>query len=290
MGCEESRVTAPTNGARNHTAWAPYSFFEAELDWETTGRPPFALLILNLQITNKKFFAALWKNSRLQVCADGGANRLYDSLDEKERAQFLPDRIIGDLDSVRDDVRAYYQARGVKITQDSDQDSTDFGKCMKYIATHDPPDSFVTPSTVQASLSAEGVRVQHPKMTVVALGGFGGRVDQSFHSIHAMYVAQQGPGLPRQMYLVSDQNVTFLLAKGLNLIRTPLSTLGPCCGIIPVGGPSTITTQGLEWNLTNAETKFGGLVSTSNHTVADDVSIETTEPVVFTIEFRDLDP
>jgi thiamine pyrophosphokinase len=106
--------------------------------------------------------------------------------------------------------------------------------------------------------------------------------------IHALFVAQQGPGLPRQVYLVGDLNVTFLLIPGPNTISTPLATLGPCCGIIPVGSPSIITTQGLEWNLTNAETKFGGLVSTSNHTIDDVVNVETTEPVVFTIEFKGL--
>lgn len=54
---------------------------------------------------------------------------------------------------------------------------------MRYIATYDPLDSFVTPNTIEASPSANGVNVEHPKMTVIALGGFGGRVDQSFHSV-----------------------------------------------------------------------------------------------------------
>jgi len=100
----------------------------------------------------------------------------------------LPNSITGDLDSLRPDVRAFYESRGVEVSQDADQDSTDFAKCLRYIATHDPPDSFVTPSTVEASLSAEGVRVEHPKMTVIALGGFGGRVDQSFHSVSSPQV------------------------------------------------------------------------------------------------------
>lgn len=54
---------------------------------------------------------------------------------------------------------------------------------MDYIATHDPPDSFVTAPNINASLSAKPTRIENPKMTVVALGGFGGRVDQSFHSV-----------------------------------------------------------------------------------------------------------
>ncbi|KAF8249832.1 thiamine pyrophosphokinase [Wilcoxina mikolae CBS 423.85] len=280
MGCDKSKIITST------TEWAPYSFCDANINWEGEGRLPFALLILNQRISNKALFTALWKNSSLQVCADGGANRLYDSLNPDERVKFLPDSIIGDLDSLRGDVRSFYESQGVKITKDPDQDSTDFGKCMKYIATHDPPDSFVTAPNVDAALSAKPTRVENPKMKVVALGGFGGRVDQSFHSVHALYVAQQNPGLHRQIYLVSDENITFLLAPGFNILCTPQSALGPCCGIIPVGCASTISTAGFEWNLTNAETKFGGLVSTSNHIVDDVVNVETTEPILFTIEFR----
>ena len=101
--------------------------------------------------------------------------------------------------------------------------------------------------------------------------------------IHALHVAQQEQ---RQVYLVSDENVTFLLTPGLNIVRTPRAVLGPCCGILPVGCPSTISTRGFEWNLEGAESRFGGLVSTSNHTIADVVNVETTEAVLFTIEFK----
>lgn len=62
--------------------------------------------------------------------------------------------------------------------------------------------------------------------------------------------------------------------------------MGLTCGILPIGGAATVTTLGLRWNLRDAETRFGGLVSTSNHLAADEVVVETSECVVFTVEIR----
>lgn len=59
----------------------------------------------------------------VRFCADGGANRLYDRFVKgKDRAEegwdaeldadedsWLPDLVLGDLDSLRDDVRRYYE-------------------------------------------------------------------------------------------------------------------------------------------------------------------------------------
>ncbi|KAI5779326.1 putative thiamine pyrophosphokinase [Geopyxis carbonaria] len=240
--------------AKPTTLWDPYRFFERDCSGAE-----FALLILNQRIEkHDELFAALWHNAAVRVCADGGANRLYDSRNEAERHSWLPDAVIGDLDSLRGDVRKFYEENGVPVIQDPDQDSTDFGKCLKWIG-----------------------QKKGEKITIVALGGFGGRVDQSFHSIHALHVAQ---GTGKQIYLVSEQSITFLLEPGMNEMRTPMSALGPTCGIIPVGGPSVITTTGFEWNLDNTETKFGGMVSTSNHLKADRVTVETKAPIVFTVE------
>lgn len=46
--------------------------------------------------------------AKYRICADGGANRLYDSLSEQDRRRYLPDLIKGDLDSLRQDVEAFY--------------------------------------------------------------------------------------------------------------------------------------------------------------------------------------
>ncbi|KAF3908228.1 hypothetical protein AA313_de0203840 [Arthrobotrys entomopaga] len=90
----------------------------------------------------------------------------------------------------------------------------------------------------------------------------------------------------RRVTLMSDESVTFLLEKGKNVIDTPLRVFGKTCGLIPVAGSSIITTAGFEWDLKETETRFGGMVSTSNHLVREMVEVETTELLLFTMEMR----
>lgn len=125
-------------------------------------------------------------------------------------------------------------------------------------------------------------------------------MDQSFHSIHALYYdrytsnpAEKAPPKPlsesapsRRIYILSSLNVTFLLYPGMNTISTPHDVFWKTCGIIPCGEPAKITTSGLEWNLDNADTSFGGMVSTSNHLKEEVIKISTDKDIVFTVEIR----
>ena len=68
------------------------------------------------------------------VCADGGSNRLYDALsDDNERTKYKPQVIVGDLDSMRPDVRQFYERIGTTIIKVEDEDNTDFEKSIMYI-------------------------------------------------------------------------------------------------------------------------------------------------------------
>ena len=98
------------------------------------------------------------------------------------------------------------------------------------------------------------------------------------------------------MYLFSGESLTFLLKAGKHRIRVrdgPAAgvegdVFGKHVGILPVGGPSRITTRGLEWDVRDWETRFGGRVSTSNHVLPETevVEVETTEDVLWTIALR----
>jgi thiamine pyrophosphokinase len=68
-----------------------------------------------------------------KVCADGGANRLHDEIPHSNGA-LVPDAIVGDLDSLRPELREKYRKLGVDAVDLShDQDTTDLEKCVQLI-------------------------------------------------------------------------------------------------------------------------------------------------------------
>lgn len=66
----------------------------------------------------KAYFVA----AKVRICADGGANRLFDAAGSwsagrdvlSARRAFLPDVITGDLDSIRPEVADYYSQHGIQ--------------------------------------------------------------------------------------------------------------------------------------------------------------------------------
>jgi thiamine pyrophosphokinase len=64
----------------------PAKFLAGDAHAETTWSPP-DLLILNQPIAHFTAFSRLWKHTGYRICADGGANRLYDMLKDDLIAQ-----------------------------------------------------------------------------------------------------------------------------------------------------------------------------------------------------------
>ena len=90
------------------------------------------------------------------ICADGGANRLFDST-FKDTPSLKA--ITGDLDSLKPHVKEYYSSRHIPVLQDKDQNTNDLEKAiilaMKYNFT-----------------------------TIACLGVLGGRIDQQFCNLN----------------------------------------------------------------------------------------------------------
>ena len=74
--------------------------------------------------------------------------------------------VAGDFDSIRPGVREFYNSQRTVVQHSSDQDSTDFMKCVQFAKQH-----------------------LAPEFDLIVFGGLGGRVDQSFHSLHHLFLS-----------------------------------------------------------------------------------------------------
>ncbi|QDS72848.1 hypothetical protein FKW77_007104 [Venturia effusa] len=179
----------------------------------------------------------------------------------------------------------FYTGKGVKISKDDDQYSTDFGKCMKIITNGYPPDSpYETPNHLLKSSTSSDV--EHHD--IIILSTLAGRVDQGLGLLHELLrESRRNSQPPVRLWLLSEQSLTFLLPPGKSNIKSLSSSAGiftKNIGIVPIYGAAVISTKGLEWDVQDWETEMGGMVSTSNHVLGDEVVVVTDRVVLFTVE------
>ncbi|KAI5680432.1 hypothetical protein M9H77_01659 [Catharanthus roseus] len=230
----------------------------------------YSLVILNQSLP--RFTPLLWKHAQLRVCADGGANRLHDDLPSffpnedvlAVRKTFKPDVIKGDMDSVRDDVLHFYSNLGTKIVDAShDQETTDLHKCVDYI--HDLTD------------------VDKSNLCILVVGALGGRFDHEIGNVNVLCRFST----TRIILMNDDCLIQLLPGTHHHEIHIQHSVEGPHCGLIPIGMPSrSTTTTGLQWDLTNTEMRFGGLVSTSNIVKENIITVHSESDLLWTISIR----
>eukprot|EP00640_Fibrocapsa_japonica_P001263 CAMPEP_0113936874 /NCGR_PEP_ID=MMETSP1339-20121228/3633_1 /TAXON_ID=94617 /ORGANISM="Fibrocapsa japonica" /LENGTH=406 /DNA_ID=CAMNT_0000939443 /DNA_START=179 /DNA_END=1399 /DNA_ORIENTATION=+ /assembly_acc=CAM_ASM_000762 len=235
----------------------------------------YALVILNTNCCGDSF-ERLWSVTKFHICADGGANRLYDMVfelamkrgenPEEMVKKYVPDVIKGDLDSLRPEVGQFYQGLGTKVIKDPDQNCNDFYKALSELR------------------SLQLAQCPQSRMTVMALGAFGGRFDQEMASINALYEWDQ---VFERLLLLSEQNLGFLLSPGKHRVVPNTLVEGPTCGLLPVGGACrSVSTKGLKWDLKDQVLRFGGLVSSSNCLAGDIVEVQTRDPLLWMSEIR----
>ena len=230
----------------------------------------------------------LWIAATIRVCADGGANRLYDELpaimgeeDPAEiRRKFAPHLITGDLDSLRPEVRDFYCNMGVPVVDLShDQDSTDLEKSIMFVRNVDNWSKYESTKNVLNGM-ALGERIR-PFDVLVALGAHGGRLDHILGNLSILHRYRDIP-----LVLCGDGNLTRLVPQGRAKILPDMNFEGPSCGLIPLGREAVATSKGLRWNLDKTKMCIGGLVSTSNLIDEEEVWVETDSDLVWTTQLK----
>ena len=229
-----------------------------------------ALLILNYHLPTVTSHVWGLVHAHRCVCADGGANRLYDELpsllaardardgDETNdsdafasavREAHVPRAIVGDLDSVRPEVLAFYQERGcLTVDLSHDQDTTDLHKAVTWLERHD--DGHPRDSTREK---------RNRRRRILVTGALGGRFDHEMSHLSCLHAFADV-----EIVLVGRTSTARLIPKGLTTIVPDANAEGPTCGLFPLLGPATVSTSGLRWNLHRQTLTFGTLISTSN--------------------------
>ncbi|EDV94855.1 GH23105 [Drosophila grimshawi] len=237
-------------------------------------------IVLNRQIQIPAHVVKLlWKNATLRCAVDGGSNHWRDFIlaqsltankgntDNSEVGIIEPpDLITGDFDSITEETVEFFKA--IPKIRTPDQDATDFTKAFTVL---------------------QPVMMQRKVTDVVVFHDCSGRLDQVMANLNTLYKKQNDSC---NVYLLSSDSITWLLRPGKHTIQVPLDlvTSQRWCSLMPLGSTAhNVTTQGLKWNLYNAQMEFGGMVSTSNTYSTEFVQVETDSNLIWSMGAYDFE-
>ncbi|CEH35435.1 thiamine diphosphokinase [Romboutsia lituseburensis] len=207
-------------------------------------------IVLNGEISNynKLKNHILKENYDYIICADGGANHTYNM-------KIKPNFIIGDLDSVKEEVRIYYKNSDVKFEKfPAKKNETDTELCI-YLAQ---------------KLNATNIDF---------LGALGGRIDHMIANINLLYYVKMQGIIPRiisdneEIYIVDNEEIEIYGKKG------------DVISVIPINGDAKyVTLSNLEYPLENYNMKFYLPLGISNVMIENKCKIKVDEGSLLVIK------
>jgi thiamine pyrophosphokinase len=212
---------------------------------------PFTALALNYYLP--AFFDRLWAKAETRICADGGANRVFNWFGGQRFKN--PELVVGDFDSLRPHVREFFERSGTKFEHIHDQDQNDLSKCL---------------------LTLEKNKIKSP---IVVFGAFGGRFDQTIASFSGALVHSK-----QRLYFLDDNNFSTWIFPSDKGILCPQQWTTKVCGLLPISTPvRKVTTKGLKWDC-DFGLQMNEFVSSSNEiaTGFDRVLITTSDAILWT--------
>ena len=168
------------------------------------------------------------------ICADGGANGLTGT-------KFVPDIILGDLDSLKPAVRRYFSGKNVEIRRIQDQETTDFEKALLYC--------------IEMNLN-----------NITVFGAVSSRPD---HTINNFSVLKRYSKIMNIRFIDKEFEMYYVNKKTSFAYRK-----GHTVSLMPMPSAGGITTKGLKYKLQNESLELGTREGTLNVSTAKNISIE----------------
>ncbi|MBS6062611.1 thiamine diphosphokinase [Criibacterium bergeronii] len=186
----------------------------------------YAVCVVNGQIDDIGFYDKLLKNSSLTVCADGGANFLFE---KKYKIDFL----VGDMDSISNDALEYYQNNS---------------KIIKYPADKDYTDSKIALDLI----------IEKGFNKIYVIGAFGDRADHFLSNINLLVYTKD---LGIEVKIINKINEISLLYSGENTIY---SYINQTVSFVPISDIKNLSLVGFRYPLTNKNVCMGENLLNSN--------------------------
>lgn len=185
----------------------------------------------------------------LVVCADGGANFAY-------QMGVTPDCIVGDLDSIRPEVKEYFAQQGVRfIVYPAAKDFTDFQLALK---------------------AAEEMGADE----IILVGTLGGRLD---HTLANLYICIDAVEKGRKIIHFGPDVTIYLVNSRLRL----QGRVGDLVSVMALAGKvSGITLEGFAFPLEEAELYPENPIGVSNRMTAETVAISVGEGIVAIFHYQ----
>jgi len=206
-------------------------------------------ILLNGEIKDYSIISKYIKNEKYDyiICADGGANHLYNM-------GIIPNYIIGDLDSIDKDVINYYKKQNVLFEKfPSKKNETDSELCI-FLAN----------------------KLNAYKVDLFAT--LGGRIDHTLANINLLYYIREQKIVPR---IISEKEDIYIAINESIQIKGKKEDI---ISIIPIKGDAKgITLENLEYNLNNYNMKYSSPLGISNIMLSDECSITVKEGSVLII-------
>lgn len=215
------------------------------------------VIVLSGQIQDDEGFRSLIESQQVLVCADGGARHLH-------RLNRLPDRLVGDLDSIDPIDLAWVEAAHIPID--------------RFPSIKDETDAELAVSCALEMLShrvGNDRKIMTGDVEIVFLGALGGRPDHVLaNQLMAVQLAEKGYGV-----MLSDGQSQIYPLVGPGKITINQVPLSQAISAVPISSAITgLTYTGLKYPLENATLPRGSCRGVSNRPLAKtsiSVSLET---------------
>ena len=189
-----------------------------------------ALLVLNGEIKDLCTLSRLGDEADFILCADGGANYCF-------QASLLPDRIIGDLDSISGQVFKEMKQNGIPIEQfPTKKDATDAELSIDYL-------------------------IERGFKYITIVGAMGSRMDHTLGNVLLLNKMLQNNISGR---IMDDNNIIYLVDNELKLEKDD----GVYISLIPItDNGAVVTLEGFEYELNESRIDFASTLGISNRIV-----------------------